>query len=346
MRTKRINHTEVIYPEKVIWLQDSNVIQLSSDTRTVGAQITVTHPSGENKTVRYLSELHTLVFTLDDILLSLHDDNIGRYTVEVEVYENGSQSGQISFAVQVLNGKTYQDRSHGTSRVIYIYNPDELTKLQIYSPENGTVSVSSSSYDIYEGLNQLNLGWVTDSLYLCMSGESSQPITYITSATGTSPYSGLVELQFETASDEGESGGDIWGSKVTFPICNKLEMVDHCDDYNFCELCYTDADGCIRYLGGKVIEQNDKAESSIYKRVETQVYKNVPRKKINSLERTIKIGFTNIDKNAYPEDILISENVYFRNYQGEWKQCYLKTDSISVNNDDFIDFELEITTIL
>ena len=76
MRTITIEHTEVIYPEKVIWLADSNVIQLSSETKTVGAVITVTHPAGASKTIRYMSELRSLIFTLDDVLLSLHNENI------------------------------------------------------------------------------------------------------------------------------------------------------------------------------------------------------------------------------------------------------------------------------
>lgn len=351
MRNYQGTNISADYPEQVIWLQDSNVVNLSAVdvADTVGAEITIRHPGGAlARTIRYISEMPQLLFVLDDALAALHDDNIGQYSCQVDTYINGQPDETFTFSFQLLDGKSFTNRSHAISRTMYIYDPSELVKVQIYSPGNGVLAVGGHNYPLYEGLNQYNLSSLIqgDGVYtMCLMSASQAPVAHITGDVPVNPETTNIYWSFQGGGASGSiDGGDVWGDVEVFPICHTLVIDSSCGGNDWVELRYKDCDGCDRYLMGKIVKETNKATSSPYVRTETtNYYRNIPRRKINGTTRSITVGFNDISTDAYPQDIRYSENVWMRMYNGEWWPVALNTESIAVKGDQSTqDIELEI----
>ena len=351
MRNYTGTNISVEYPERVIWLQDSNVVWVRgyNPTDQVGADITVRHPGGqETRTIRYISEMPQLLFVLDDALAALHDDNIGQYSCQIDLYLNGQADDTITFSFQLLDGKSFTNRSHAISRTMYIYDPSELVKVQIYSPGNGVLAVGGHNYPLYQGLNQYNLSSLIqgDGVYtLCLMNASQAPIAQISGDVPIFPDTTNLYWSFQGGGGSGSiDGGDIWRPVEVFPICHTMVIDSSCSGNDWVELRYKDVDGCDRYLGGKLVKETNKASTSSYVRTETtNAFRNIPRRKITGTSRAITVGFNDIATDAYPQDIRYSENVWMRMYNGEWWPVVIATESIVVKgNQDTQDIELEI----
>lgn len=352
MRYFDYNNLTVTYPEKVIWLGDSNCITVQSivSTDKVGARIIIRHPDGSTtRTIVHLSELNRLLFVLDEALLALDNDNIGQYSCQIDLFVNNVQQTTWTFTFQLLHGKSFTNRSHGISRTVYLYHPSEATKVQFYSPADGYFEAGVTQYPLTEGLNQYNLGWFVShdgSYTVCLKSANTNPSVVVSGDNPITPTS--HELYYATsgggsATDE-QKGGDIWkGEEDTFPVCHTIVLDSTCGGTDFVELMYTDCDGCIRYLGGKLMKEANKGEGSAYTRTDGNVFRNIPRRHMISNSRTITVGFYDINTDAYAQDIRYSDHVYMRNYHDEWVPVVIASDTITVNgNDDTQDFELEI----
>lgn len=347
MRTNTISTTVITYPEDVIWLHDSNVIKLDSQYK-VGAQVIITEPTGNIKTLAYFSKLKSLLFTLDDALKALFTDNISAWNIRVLVYENGMLAGSFGFDVKVLNGKSFITRSHGMAQTIYVYSSDDLSKLTVYSPAAGEVAVGTWGFTCYPGLNAYNLQSVITSegeYSLCLNDSDSTPShVNIVNDIAVDPNSSVLYLSITPGTNpNAKTGGDIWREeKQIFPICHKIIYEERCDGFDFAELRYTDTDGCIRYLGGKLLNEQDNAEDAGWSTLNTDVWKHKPCRWIQSSDKVVKIGFTDIEKNAYPSDILYSDSIQLKIWDGTWQDVRLKTNSLDTTNDEYMDFELEL----
>lgn len=347
MRTTTVGNFVITFPEGVIWLYDSNVIAIENVAgHKVGAVITVTHPNGvTTKTIRYFSQVSNITYTITDVLYELFDDNLGQYGCYIELYNNGLYAGSFSFSFQLLAGKSFTNRSHAVETVMYIYNPDELIKFQLYSPANGIVTVGGYNYNVVEGLNQLNL---TQPIYqegtysLCLGSSSTFPTTTI---AHIEPYAhrAEIDLVFGTGSaGSAKDGGDVWtGAKEIFPICHTIIYEGHCDDFDFFEVSYTNVDGCRRYIAGKLIDETNNSEFTPYHRLRNDVFANIPLASVSGHNRKVKVAFSDVNYNAYLSDILLSQTIWYRNYEGEWKECRLSTDKLSNTTKESEDFTLE-----
>ena len=352
MRNYNGNGILAEYPDKVVWIQDSNVVNVhaADPGGKVGAEITVRHPGGvETRRIRYMGELSQLLFVLDDALAALHDYNIGQYTCQVDLYLDGVQVDSFSFNFQLLDGKSFTNRSHAISRTIYIYDLDELAKLQIYSPETGIFAVTGGTFILREGLNQYNLTsniTANGEYSACLQSGYQLPVAQITGDTPERPW--LHDLYWTVTGDGTQptkfDGGDVWWKGEVFPICHTIVVDDSCSGDDFVELRYRDADGCERYLGGRLVKEVNKAETQSYTRTETtNAFRNIPRRRISGTSRAVTVGFSDIATDAYPQDIRYSEEVYMRMYDGEWWPVVVASDSITTKgSQDTQDFELEI----
>lgn len=323
-----------------MWLQDSNVINVSSsgDGDAVGAEITVRHPGGAaTRTIRHIGETGSMMFSLDDALAALFDDNIGEYTCQADIYLNGSLFDTLAFAFQLLDGKSFTNRSHAIARTIYIYDLDEVKKLQIYSPGGGSLNIGGLSFPLSEGLNQYDLSGVItgDGTYTaCLTG-SGRPVT--AAITGDVP-----RTPSSTSIYWSSQGG---GSLVeVFPFCHSIVVDCSCVGNDFVELRYRDADGCYRNIGGKLVKEVNKASSAAYTRtLAYSCYRNIPRRKITGTSRVVTVGFSDMATDAYIQDIRYSEDIWMRMWNGEWWPVALNNDGITVRGDqDTQDVELEI----
>jgi len=353
MRSYTYNNVTVTYGEQVLWTGDSNTITIESSVSTdeVGADIIIRHPSGvETRTIRHLSELPRIVFVIDDALIALDDDNIGQYTAQVNVYKNGIYDFSHTFSFQLLKGKSFTNQSHAISRTLYLYDPDELVKLQVYSPESGSFHFGSTYLPLYQGLNQYNMSQHITTLgtyTFCLENEVVQPVAVISGDTAKTPFSSTLYYSVIKSNEDPsyeEKGGDVWKYDETiFPVCYTIVYDEACWSKDFVELRYRDCDGCIRYLGGKLASETNEVGGTPYTRTETDnVFRNIPRKHIENTKRTLKVGFMNVAKNAYPQDILYSSDVYMRMYNSEWWPVVIGSDKIETKRDDTQDIELEI----
>lgn len=352
MRSYTYNNITVTYPESVVWLGDSNCVTIASSvvTDNVGAEIIIRHPNTtETRSIRHLSELNSILFILDDALLALDDDNIDQYTAQVDVYNNGVMSFTKTFAFQLLKGKSFTNQSHAISRTLYIYDDEELVKMQVYSPESGMLHIGSHYLSLYEGLNQYDFTSYITSLgtyEFCLMHEDVIPIAVISGDAAKTPnVSTLYYSVIKSDSEETYTkGGDVWKYEDTiFPVCYTIIYDEACWSKDFVELRYRDCDGCVRYLGGKLATETNTVGGSSYMRTDgNNVFRNIPRKHRETTQRTLKVGFMDIAKNAYPQDILYSDEVEMRMYNSEWWPVVIATDKIETKPDDTQDIELDI----
>lgn len=343
MRIKTTTNLTITYPERIVFLYDNNCIQIESSSGTVGADITISHV-GKTASLSYVSKFNKLVFSLYDTLQYLSDDNLSNYNFTVQTYIDGFPDEIFSFSVQVLKGRSFRDRSHSTDRTIYLYNEDELTKVQIYSPADSVLSIDGRFFNLTTGYNAVNLDFLEpESTYTaCLTQAVSQPtisVPFVTvkSTNATARFS-------YTTGEAGDPvhGGDIWYQGNVFPVCLTFEYVGHCDNFNFCELRYRDCDGMTRFIAGKLLEETISTKHSDYYSTNIEIFKESPKSLLTSKNKSIKVGFESIANNAYVSDILMSEEVFMRNYNGDWIPVTIKTESLTNKNEELIDFVLEI----
>lgn len=348
MRTTQIGGVTIEYPEELVWKQDSNILTVSG-LSNIGAMVVIANPLQEYFTLEYYSEQNQLVFVLDDAIKALFNDNISSWYCKVTPYSGDTPVGQsFNFNFRVLDGKSFSSRSHGISSTIYIYSPEELQKVFVYSPQQGVAVCDQWGYNCYYGLNTFNLTGpirYTGEYTLCLRDSNETPpsasisgVDAITPQLNNISFSVLAGHQTEEI-----YGGDVFDeNKVIFPVCHKIIYQGHCNDYNFGEIRYTDLDGMIRYLGGKVTEDNDDVKTEDYFTTTSSVYKKTPNRYILSHEKTIKLNLIDIEKDAYPHDLLYSQDIYYKSWNGEYVSCSLKTSKFTRKDDDTYDIELEI----
>lgn len=354
MRNTTISNTVLTYPDSTCWLYDNLFIKLDSSTSTVGAYIAITDlASGLYRKLKYISELGSLVFPLNDSILSLYHDSLS-FNIVVSVYEDGNQVGSFGFDTNILNGRSLPLRAHGSTRTIYAYSQQDLQKVQLLFPATGSLRVNGNSLPvIHQGLTGFDLrSYITQTgeYQMCFAAGAKHGPSGITivNAFGDSPFSGVAQLSFDDKSgdipENEQNKGDIWeDSKFNSEsYCIDLVYDDVCDDFNFFHTRYTDSDGCIRYLGGKIISQTTNKSAENFYRLDTDtVYRNISRKFIKESSGTVKVAYDNLKRDSYWTDILLSDTIWFKNFDGEWCECSIVNKEVTVNADDTQDVQLE-----
>ena len=310
------------YPDQLTWLGDNNIIRIRSSISTdhVGARVTVTEPSGGQQVLDYWSETNSLVFLLNDTLKSLFANNLSDWSVMIEAYNSLSPLTPFTFNMKVFDGKSFPDRSHAAERVIYWSDADELRKIQVFTYEGGTATVANTPFALTPGITSLNLS------NLHLHGDVSIHIQ-TTHALETTP----------------EYLGDMWHN-TRVPNSDydiRMEHIQICDDSsNACRVFYTNTDGCVRWIGGKIVKQTDNAQGETYQRIDS-LYRNIARKHNTKLSKVLTVAFSDIDALAYLTDIMWSDRVQMVNYNGDFFDVAIDTKKLQSKDlqDDFeIDF--------
>lgn len=353
MRIAQVSYTneyQITYPEEYVWLGDNNVIKVeSTDGNTaVGAEITITRTNdGVSRTIRHCSELHYIVFNLNDLLLNIYNGGM-TYDVTVKCLNWGIYDGQIRFGLKILKGKSFTNRSHGAERTIYTYNLSDLNKLQLWCHKDGVISCGTTNYTVHQGYNALNLDNVithSGDYTLCFFAQSVVPLLAINTFNVTTS-SAKVELSLNntTAPTTNATKGDIWSDSkfTTNQYCIDLHVVESCSDFDVIKLRYYNTDGMLRYIAGKIMSETIDVKTELYKQFDLSVYRNIPRRYMTANDRKIKIVFDDIQRDAYLSDILLSDSVQFLNYDGEWYDCVIANSAITATNEDSEDYELEV----
>lgn len=349
MRTTTIGNAIIEYPDEIVWKQDTTAIKVSG-VQKIGASIVIANPVQESYVLEYYSDQDEMLFYLDDAIRALWSNNISVWYCKVTVFSNGISLGNaINFNFNVLDGKSFISRSHGISSTIYVYNADELKKVQVFSPQQGLAVCDQWGFYCYYGLNQYNLSGAIryeGEYQLCLRDSDQVPaLVNVVSDTPVDPHSSIITFAISSPPLVNEThGGDVFAeNKLIYPICHKIIFQNHCDNYNFGEIAYTDLDGMRRYLGGKVISDADTVKGESYFTASTDIYNRVPNRYLTKHEKVIKLYLSDIDKNAYPHDLIYSRNIEFKTLDGEWKPCALKTSNFERKDEESYDIEIELT---
>lgn len=354
MRDTYISNTTLYYPDDIAWLHDNVCIVLESVGFRVGASIRVTDThTGIYRKLTHYSELNRVVFPLNDTLMSLYSGS-DTYNIVVDVYENETIVDSFGFDQTIYNGTSQPLRAHGSTRTIYAYDEQDLYKIQLLLPTSGNVNVNGHSYPVlWKGITGFDVRDAVD-------GNGTYPMCYFAGAKGDSlgidivnvknitPFSAVAELEYKTESgdvpEEEKQKGGIWADTKfeADDFCAQIIYEEACDDFNFFKVRYLDTDGCLRYLGGKIISDTTNASGDNYYRLDTgSVYRNISRRRITSSSGTVKVGYGLLRRDSYWTDILLADKVEFRNYNGDWVECSVVSDSVTVKSDESDDVTLE-----
>lgn len=347
MRTIVTQGYTITYPENIIWLYDINKIRLEGSTAGYNAKITIQSQAGDTSTLDYTTRTKSITFILDDNLKFLYSGNSGSWSFTVEI--DGTQI--FSFACRVINGKSFLNKSHGSSNVIYHYNTDTTYDnrfIEIYSPIDGRVTYATSSFTVYEGWNTVYL----PSIDITQPGDYTISLTNrwqtsinasVTSDRGISPTTSEISWSYDITSNHTTvEGGTLYGRRTIFPQSIRLHFIDPCEGDVI--LRYVNNDGCIRQIAGKLIEEKDAFEPTRLSNViRSERYRYNPTFTNNSNSKTIKIGLYEVEAGAEINDIIFSDTLQILGVDNEWRDCVLKTNSVTnFKNGGFDNLEFEI----
>lgn len=356
MRQQNINGTAgtwiVEYPEQNVWLYDSNVIVISSanNVDTVGAEIIVTDVArNATRTLRYIGDMPSIVFSLDDTLLNMYHGNMS-WQVSVTIYRQGNIDAEFGFTFTLLNGKSYPNRTHGAERTLYHYSPETLRKVQIWAEEPATLTLNGYTFSLVQGYNALDLRSV---LPVCgeYTAKSSDGYTYlqaeITNVSDLTPDSCVVNISSRMVGNsrrsEGKNMGGVWKTDTFNSGSYSLNIIYNCVcwDNDMMLFHYINADGFDRYIMGKILEETVSAEKSEYQRLNTQYpYRNLPYNHQTGNSNSVKVGFEDIRRDAYLMDICVSPLVEYLNVDGVWMPCTFEDSEVTVTSNETQDYEM------
>lgn len=340
------------------WMFDNNFVQITSrNNNPVGARITVRNSdTNDMKVLRYMSELSSVKFDLNGVISELWDDSrvYNRFHLQIVPLHNNSTDSSYLAPFNIYQGKSLPYKSHCSERVIYLYD-DSLSDFQIFMNNSGSLVVNGTAVNVNAGFNRLDLTNYINrdgTFNACYEKSNTDTlITDIVSATHITTNSATINIEFRSGSDNQNeitvANGDIWkkqGEWNPTSFCLKLEKNTICDDFDGVLLKYYNCDGCIRYVAGALIEEVKTSESNdIYNRNETIF--NYPRRYITKRDVTLRLYFDDISKLSCFTDLEFSPKIWFKNYEGIWNECSLKTLTLVEDEGETRDYEVEINIL-
>lgn len=357
MRTYTSGNLTITYPEATAWLYDNLPIQVTATNGDpVGADIVVTNvANGQYRKLSYTSELSTLTFSLNDTFLSLYNGRT--YNVVVKPKISGVSAPQLAFDVDMLEGRTLPFRTHGSTRTVYIYREEDLNKIEFLFPATGALSTPcgtiSVTYGGYKAINLSNCNLQQGTYNLCFDaggkgGGDMDGVLNIVNVDNITPWAGCAVLEWKDTSGDipttKSKGGGVWKDEELDynDYCIELNYTETCNDgFNFFLVRYLDTDGLVRFLGGKVIEETTESKGNNFYNLDVETpYNKLSRRFITEASKTVKIGYGELRRDSFWNDILYSPRVEFLDVQGNWRECALDTTKVTVTSDETDDVEL------
>lgn len=304
----------MIYPEQVVFLNDRNVIELTAivtgQPNAVGGTLSFTNGQ-DTVQLSYDSERPSMLFDLYSVLKKLAGDNYATVTVSGIVNCGGNSTNITSFTMNVSPGRTLHSRSHNAEQIAYYYDYTELYDFEILSLNGGTVG----QFTVTPGVNKLNLGYHSGDFNLNITdGQDTRVLHLKQTAAG-----GETDVPGAECADGEES------------------------EYGYIEVMYRNTDGCRRYLKGKVNSRKRSVEQLEWRA--NDIVRNTPNAMITGHTDEITLGFPSVERLAYGEDIMFSNEIWYRNEDGEWMPCTMASKSLDLKKWDRNDIEITLKTL-
>lgn len=348
MRVKSVSGYYIEYPNDIMWLYDSNKIRISGSTSGFNVKIIVQNPDGDQNQLEYTTRTRSITFILDDNLKHLWERGNADWAFTIYV----DDSFLFSFGSKVINGKSFLNKTHGSSDVIYLYNDNtgyDPRYIEVYSPDAGRLVYNGLSVNVNYGWNRVYLPGIgisqTGDYDILLTTRNATSITaFVVSDVAKKPPISTLTWNYQIFGDSMY----IWGGtmferdRIIFPQTLKLHFEDPCP--SDVVLRYFNQDGCLRQVCGKLLEEKDEFEpTKLNNVIRSEVYKFNPTFTNNNNSKTIKIGLYDIEAGAEINDIIFSDSLQIYDINNEWTDCVLKTNSVvNYKNNGFENLEFEI----
>lgn len=314
-----IGRVDLMYPEEVCFINDRNVITLTyiaSGEDTVGGVFTLTNQLGDTASLLYNSEQKNLTFNLLSTLKKLmHNDYYDVVTVSGSVICGETSDDITPFTLKCIDGRTLHSKPHNAERIIYYYDLEDLTGLEFLMLEGGTINFTQ----VQSGVVKQNLSnYLGDFNVNIVEGNTQRTVTVKKSVIGgDNGYS-------TGCGDEGEGVG-----------------VDN--NFGILKLRYRNTDGCQRFLQGKITSRKRTVGQQDWRADE--LVRHTPNSMITSTTDEITVGFPDIERKSYAEDIMYSQLIEYQREDGEWEPCIIGGKSVTLNEWDTNEFEITFITL-
>lgn len=257
----------------------------------------------------YESESDTVVM---DVSLMLRANGVYG-VVQVDVYvamSSPAYSNTYTFTVYYTRGWTLADRYHGSGRRVML--PSGVTSVDILVVGACTIRGGVSDVTVNE----------------------AQIVSYPVSGSGT------VWVEYGIRRSEGYVNDPGDATRAYYEV----EMYD-CQPKGGCVLRWYDADGCVRYVVGKVLSRGQRAESVAYSAIGYGDALSTLRDKcgrvVTSIGRTIEVGVAQADEALHLEEMLFSPEVSLR-ASDEWVPIVPDYESVTTSMTDATDVVLKM----
>lgn len=347
MRTITRQGYKITYPDPIIWLFDSNKVKITGSTAGYNVKIIIQNPNGQTSKLEYTTRTKSITFVLDDNVKWLWEKGNGDWSFTIMI----DDVQVFAFSSKVLNGKSFLNKTHGSSNVIYLYNVSTVYDsryIEIYSPNDGRLVVGGTSYPANLGLNTVYLPSIdiinTGDYDILLTNRNNDSISsFVVSDLAKKPPISELTWNYQiNSSNVTIDGGTLYQGRQIFPQTIKLHFLDLCE--GDVVLRYTNQDGCIRQVAGKLIEEKDEFEPTrLNNVVRSERYKFNPTFTNNNNKKTLKIGLYDIEAGAEINDIIFSDTLQILDVDNEWQDCVLKTNTVTnFKNNGFDNLEFEI----
>ena len=312
MRTQTLMGKMVMtYPEEVVFINDRNIIELTSITAqpsAVGGTFSLSNGQ-DTVQISYNSERPTLTFDLYSVLKALSVGGYQNVTVSGSVGCGDTSTTITPFILSVCIGKTIPSRPHCSERIVYFSDTDQLVGVEILTLNGGTVNGVS----VNAGVSKTNFNRYNDFTVTVVDGLETRYIQFkYVSLGGYADPSGV-----------GCQNTDISKGYLT--------------------VRYINTDGCIRWISGQIKNRKRGVTQSEWRA--NELVRNTPNAITTGYSDEITVVFPQCERLAYVEDIMFSPEIYYINEAGEQQPCIITTKSLTLNDWETNDIEITFKTL-
>ena len=246
----------------------------------------------------------------------MHFDFYNVVTVTGAVMCGETSANITPFTLKCVDGRTLLSRGHNSERIIYYYDNSDLTGLEFLMLEGGTINYTQ----VQSGVVKQNLSnYSGDFNVTIVDGNVNRVVTVKKSVIGG-------DNGYSTGC--GEDGDEDGGVDNSFGIL---------------KLRYRNTDGCQRFLQGKITSRKRTVGQQDWRADE--LVRHTPNAMITATTDEITVGFPDIARESYAEDIMYSPIIEYQREDGDWEPCIIGGKSLTLKEWDINEFEITFITL-